>query len=706
MTDEPSPLQQPKESPVDSSSGELSVQDVRQVRQGSQESQGSSPPRDPARPPRPEDLLEEVPLKTPSLDGLLPEVPAKKPRRWGRRLLRLILILAVPAALIGLVLVLPERDLPDPPSGALVTLVEAGSVWQYLDDGSDPGPDWMQESFDASDWATGNGLFGYGKGDETTVIRCRPDWPVGEPCPEGGEPDRTMTHYFRHSFQVDDPSTFERARISLLRDDGALVYLNGEQVARANMALGVSGHGEPAAGATEHKRSFFDYHLDLRKVKAGANLLAVELHQVSPAGKDMGFDLKVLAFDLQARAVTRGPYLQMVTPDSAVIRWRTADRVTTALRWGDGAGNEAPTQLHSEGRLSRNHRVRLTDLEPDTDYAYRLGAEADRLGDEIFHFRTAPEDPEQNVHIWAIGDQGTGDSLARKVKLAYLNHVKPSGRTAPDVWITLGDNAYDDGTEEEFRRAFFETYGELITHTAMWPSLGNHDLKSVKDGKGPYFDIFDLPTDGEAGGEPSGTETYYSFDRGPVHFIALNTASGDLRPGREMLSWLEKDLERNVRPWVIAYFHHPPYTDGWHKSDDPKKGWRMTAVRENALPILEKAGVDLVIAGHSHSYERSYFLHRHYGTSDTLTDAMKLAPGDGDPAGDGPYTKRPDGPGTVYVVAGSSGKLATGRLEHPAMLKNAEVLGSMIIEIEGRNLDAYFITDEGEVLDHFRIVHR
>ena len=93
-----------------------------------------------------------------------------------------------------------------------------------------------------------------------------------------------------------------------------------------------------------------------------------------------------------------------------------------------------------------------------------------------------------------------------------------------------------------------------------------------------------------------------------------------------MMTWLTNDLAANDKEWVIAFWHHPPYTKGSHDSDTEG---RLIDMRENALPILESYGVDLVLSGHSHSYERSHLLDGHYGTSDTLTGAMILDNGGG-----------------------------------------------------------------------------
>src|SRR5262249_8268236 len=147
-----------------------------------------------------------------------------------------------------------------------------------------------------------------------------------------------------------------------------------------------------------------------------------------------------------------------------------------------------------------------------------------------------------------------------------------------------------------------------------------------------YYDIFTLPTAAEAGGVASGSEAYYSFDWGDVHFICLDSEGSDRSKSGPMARWLRDDLAANNSMWTIAYWHHPPYTKGSHDSDnDLDSGGRMRDMRENLLPILDSTGVDLVLTGHSHSYERSFLVNGHYGPSTTLTSAMKVDSGDGRP---------------------------------------------------------------------------
>jgi hypothetical protein len=133
-------------------------------------------------------------------------------------------------------------------------------------------------------------------------------------------------------------------------------------------------------------------------------------------------------------------------------------------------------------------------------------------------------------------------------------------------------------------------------------------------------------------------------------------------------------------------------------------------MRANMLPILEQYGVDLVLSGHSHSYERSYLLDGHYGPSSTLTAAMKKDAGSGRPAETGAYAKPSTGPapheGAVYVVAGSSGQTSGfgPGAPHPAMFVSLNNLGSMVLDLNGDRLDVAFLRENGSTPDTFTLV--
>src|SRR5262245_2284182 len=107
------------------------------------------------------------------------------------------------------------------------TLVPTGSVWKYLDNGSNQGTAWRATSFNDSAWASGAGQLGYGDGDEATAVSYGPS-----------STNKYITTYFRKSFNVANPSTYASLTLAVLRDDGAVVYLNGKEVFRRKMTYG------------------------------------------------------------------------------------------------------------------------------------------------------------------------------------------------------------------------------------------------------------------------------------------------------------------------------------------------------------------------------------------------------------------------------------------------------------------------------------
>jgi hypothetical protein len=282
-----------------------------------------------------------------------------------------------------------------------------------------------------------------------------------------------------------------------------------------------------------------------------------------------------------------------------------------------------------------------------------------------------------------------------------------TGTRFTDLWMMLGDNAYDFGSDAEYQRAIFDFYPVTLKQSVLWPTIGNHDSAGLPNPVKPlpYHNIFVLPQNGEAGGVASGTEDYYSFNYGNIHFVCLDSFTTARTPGSPMLTWLQNDLAANTKDWLIAFWHMPPYSKGSHNSDVEDE---LMEMRQYVLPILENFGVDLVLCGHSHAYERSYLIDGHYGLSSTFNGAMVKNGGDGRPSGNGAYTKPTLGPaphqGAVYVVAGSAGMASGGTLNHPAMFRSLNNRGTLVIDIDSNRLDATYLRETGAIDDSFTII--
>jgi hypothetical protein len=429
------------------------------------------------------------------------------------------------------------------------------------------------------------------------------------------------------------------------------------------------------------------------------------------------FLVAAVARPATAATIVRGPYLQRTAADSIVLRWRTDVATDTWAGWGMVAG--VYDQTAAASAPVTDHVVAIPALAAKTEYFYAVGTAAQVLagGDPEHRFRTAPltGDPDSQ-RLWVIGDCGaTSNSLPCGLPTQFAADVRDgyaawANGAVPDLWLMLGDNAYCYGTDAEYQTAVFEVYQPTLSTVAVWPVIGNHDALSSDSPSqtGPFFDMFSLPAGGEAGGVGSGTEAYFSYDSGDLHVVQLDSADSDLSPGSLMLTWLAADLAADTHPWTVVAFHHPPYSKGTHDSDNPgDSGGILKRMRETVVPILEAHGVDLVLTGHSHGYERSFLIDSHYGTTDTFDPATMLKRGgDGDPAGDGAYTKVPGAhQGTVYVVSGNSSRFEGTITPWPALAFGSSELGSLAIDVDRRQLDVRMIRPDATVADHFRIVH-
>lgn len=206
-------------------------------------------------------------------------------------------------------------------------LVPGGSTWSYWDRGTDLGSAWRHDGFDDHLWASGPAPLGFGQGTEATVVSFGPD-PNQKP----------ITTYFRTSAFLDNPAEFTRLILRLVRDDGAVVYLNGVEVMRHNLPSAQDIlYNTPALTTVSGTDETQIYFIQISPVllRPGKNQLAVEVHQSDPASSDLRFDLEVLAVPNAQKPV-------LSLNSSGILSWslagatyalETTDALTPQAEW-------------------------------------------------------------------------------------------------------------------------------------------------------------------------------------------------------------------------------------------------------------------------------------------------------------------------------------------------------------------------------------
>jgi len=419
----------------------------------------------------------------------------------------------------------------------------------------------------------------------------------------------------------------------------------------------------------------------------------------------------------QALALTRNPYLQMVTQTTISVRWRTDLASDSDLCYHTVLANVA-TQCQNEPGPVTEHEVELTGLTANTKYFYSVGDDDPTVlagADADHYFWTQPAaDSTDAVRIVYMSDghaAGIGDTTGlENVRDGYFTFV---GSNLADIFVTGGDNAGQDGTDAEHTSDVFTPLATMLRNTHFFPAVGNHECGGGNTD--PFLASFTLPDGAELGGVASGSEEFYSFDYANIHFIMLSVGCTAYVSGSDQYNWFVSEIAALDKDWTIIVVHYPPYSMGNIKSDTSIP---MTYLREVYAPIWEAAGVDLVLSGHNHCYERSMFLNGHYADSDTFDpNSMVVEPGCGGGLCGSPYTKTGGGPvadsGTVYALVPSNIVLGE-TLDYPAMVVNYGTTtsnsppgtgdqGSLVIDIQDQVLNAHFVHRTGVAWDHFQI---
>ncbi|TSA23024.1 T9SS C-terminal target domain-containing protein [bacterium] len=397
--------------------------------------------------------------------------------------------------------------------------------------------------------------------------------------------------------------------------------------------------------------------------------------------------------------ITRQPYQQIVTPNSITIRWDTQTSEVGTVHYGASVTSLTSTQSESSARTK--HEITIVGLSPKQKYYYSVAGTTGGAFDQYF-VTAPPTGSAQSTRIWVVSDFGQSNSTSddtRRLQTVGFWKAFNNNDVHADVLLSLGDQSEED-TEAQLQANYFNQLQDVLKCTPLFTIAGNHE---DTDGEVNYKADFTLPTRAEAGGSPSGTEDYYSFNFANIHFVAL-TVENNVSISGAQKTWLQNDLANNKSDWLIAYMHRPMHSAGYHPTDGDATA---LAQKANWLPLLEGAGVDLILSGHNHVYERSYLLDNLTGNSASITSANKIDTALGRIGIDHAYQKEPGRPhqGEIFISCQGGGtandpKYLTVPLSFtPIVFKQSNNEGSLVIDVSGSNrMDVKFICDQPHLI--------
>lgn len=462
-----------------------------------------------------------------------------------------------------------------------IDLVPSGATWTYLDDGSDQETAWQAYSFDDSTWATGPAELGYGDGGETTVVSY------------GADPNnKYITTYFRKTFSVSDPSVYKYLKLRLLRDDGAVVYINGIEAVRSNMPDTSITYQTVASGVVggDDESRYFEYFLEPDDLTAGeSNVIAVEIHQANATSSDISVDLELTAST--SACLIKGPYLIYPGDNTEMdVHWQLTDVDTSKIEWGLDTTYSGESITTSEYGSYHQHKHTITGLTPGTKYYYRVSSNAeDQDHQRTGSFVTAPEEQAEQVKFLVYGDTRSFPEDHDTVAAGMLSLIS-SESSYQTMLLAAGDMVSEGRNESSWTNEFFDpTYlniQEVLANISYQSCVGNHEL----DGSdGDLYDAY-FPY-------PYVSGYYWSFDYGPMHVSVVDQYT-DYSAGSAQLTWLEADLATTDKPWKILLFHEPGWSSGGGHVNN-------TDVQNLIQPLCEQYGVSIIFSGHNHYYARA-----------------------------------------------------------------------------------------------------
>lgn len=212
-----------------------------------------------------------------------------------------------------------------------------------------------------------------------------------------------------------------------------------------------------SSGVSGSNESTYFPKIILNQLTTGDNVIAVEIHQASTSSADLSFNLKLNGLTANTAIITRGPYLQMGTTTSVMVKWITLNPTQSIINYGTALGNLNNTI--SDNTLKTEHELVIDNLDPNMKYYYNIQNDDGiyLYENEQIYVKTAPiAGSEQFVRAWILGDAGTANQNQRNVRDRYYNYVENASQNPDqtDMILFLGDNAYNSGTQNEYKMPY------------------------------------------------------------------------------------------------------------------------------------------------------------------------------------------------------------------------------------------------------------
>jgi hypothetical protein len=348
-----------------------------------------------------------------------------------------------------------------------------------------------------------------------------------------------------------------------------------------------------------------------------------------------------------AQTITKGPYLWLPQDQDMIIRWETDQKVDHNIKYGLNKSFKSSQRAYLIGESHAHYLYQaiLPDLKLGRQYYYQI--EFPGKKGPVDSLQTQP-DQLSSFEFVALGDSRSNprifDLLSKQVK-----------QLQPDLIINMGDLVAEGGDFLQWNEHYFDVADELVGYIPLVSCLGDHEGDDDNGALYRYFFQPQLPLE----------ELWFSFDYGPAHFVALDYRHPD---SEKMLEWFKTDMQQTSAKWKFVYMHRPCYNLGGHRSNWGTPQWQK---------LFRDFQIDIVFAGHSHQYERFF----------------PVRP-----------VQEPDSWPVTYITTGGAGAGLYDVISSSFLAQAQSVHHFAYLTISGDTLNFQAYLENGEILDHLRVV--